>query len=63
MQTTGPLLQNHLKTFGLNPIDWRIINIKKNTYKIKNKKDPQFVLYGYTGEQKDSWAYLKVLSI
>ena len=35
-------LRQQLKDFGLNPIEWRILNRRANTYQISHREDPGF---------------------
>ena len=39
-------LQSSLKTFGLNPNDWILVENQNNTYFIENKNDPDFRFVG-----------------
>jgi|GEM_PF-3032075 hypothetical protein len=50
-----------LKQFGLNPMDWSLEKIKKNTFKIKHKEDSSFILKGYFEDR--SWKKIWLFSI
>lgn len=57
-------LQSQLKNFGLNPTEWSIQKVQSLTYKIQNRNDETFALYGYLEyrKQKPRWKSLELVS-
>src|SRR4051812_22794889 len=54
MCTTDLFLQNSLKKFGLNPMDWKILKVRDQKYKIAHIHDGQFYFLGEAMTQKGS---------
>ncbi|MBX2988881.1 MAG: hypothetical protein KF802_13415 [Bdellovibrionaceae bacterium] len=57
-------LQSHLKKFGLNPTDWVLSAVSRQTYLITHREDRDFSFIGRTrGRQVKSWSSLALNSI
>ncbi|MBX3034438.1 MAG: hypothetical protein KF865_10990 [Bdellovibrionaceae bacterium] len=57
-------LQSHLKKFGLNPTDWILRAVSRQTYLITHRDDREFSFIGRTrGRQTKHWESLALNSI
>lgn len=58
-------LQLELKNFGLNPSEWSVCRMQALGYRIQNKFDKNFTLYGRLEyrKMKPQWKSLEVMSI
>jgi hypothetical protein len=54
-----------LRTFGLNPADWMVLKERSQTYRVKSKKDQNFIFQGKAQKKgkKLSWELLELVSI
>jgi hypothetical protein len=55
-------LAKDLRSFGLNPQDWKLLREKSLEYRIESKKDQNFVFKGKVS-RKGKWAQLVLVSI
>lgn len=58
---TAKLAQD-LRTFGLNPQDWRLLRERTQEYRIESKGDQNFVFKGKVSK-KGKWSQLVLISI
>lgn len=58
-------LQSDLKSFGLNPIDWKILKEKSQVYRVQSKTDQTFAFIGDVGRKGRhmKWRKLALLSL
>lgn len=58
-------LQQELKSFGLNPSDWKILKEQAQTYRVQSKEDRSFIFKGKVKKQGSllKWDKLELISL
>lgn len=56
-------LKQDLKSFGLNPQDWKLVQESRRLYRIKSTHDSSFTFIGSRSPKRNRWDKIEIASL